>query len=152
MDLARGARSAALVWVLLAFALADGLTTGVGPDLVVVLIWLAIGIGLPLLWLLSSLTVEIRDRLLYVRYIPFFVFRRMPLSEIRSYEARVYNPLTEYGGWGVRFAPGKKRVYSVGGNQGVELHLVDGTRLMIGSRDPEALVRALDAARVSTTP
>jgi hypothetical protein len=57
-----------------------------------------------------------------------------------------YSPLREFGGWGIRFAPGKKRAYSVSGNKGVELELSDGMHVLIGSQRPEELTQMIDYA------
>jgi hypothetical protein len=58
---------------------------------------------------------------------------RIPLAEIASAEAVRYNPLLEYGGWGIRF--GRTGVaYNMRGNEGVQLVLKNGRRVLLGSQ------------------
>jgi hypothetical protein len=106
------------------------------------LIWLLIGIGLPLLWQLTKLVVEVREDRLSVRYIPF-ISREISLADIVRYEARTYHPIREYGGWGIRWWFGQRYAYSVSGNQGVELELSTGEKIMIGSQKPVELAQAI---------
>lgn len=112
------------------------------PDWVIGLIWLLIGIGLPLLWHFTKLVVEVREDHLSVRYIPF-ISREIPLADIVRYEARAYHPIREYGGWGIRWWFGQRYAYNVSGNQGVELELNTGEKIMIGSQKPAELAEAI---------
>jgi len=114
------------------------------PDWIMWLLWLLFGIGLPVLWHISKLVVEVTDDCILVQYVPF-ITRRIPYTEIKGYEARSYRPIREYGGWGIRWAPGNRRAYSVRGNKGVELELHTGRRIMIGSQKPEELVHAINS-------
>jgi len=99
----------------------------------------------------ARLTVEVRDDGVHVRFAPFQRrARRFPPDQIADVVARTYRPIRDYGGWGIRLALGGRRAYTVSGNAGCELILVDGRRIMIGSREPERLagaVRALIAGR-----
>ena len=47
----------------------------------------------------------------------------------------------EYGGWGNRGFSSNK-AYTVGGNRGVQLRLVDGSKVLIGSNEPELLLES----------
>ena len=71
--------------------------------------------------------------------------RTIKHGEIERYEVRTYG-LLDSGGWGVHFA-GAGWTYNVSGNRGVALTLRNGSRLLVGSQQPESLARALDAAR-----
>jgi len=111
------------------------------PNWAMGVLWLLFGIGLPALWFLARLVVEVREAYLYIHYAPFLT-REIPWEAIRGWEARTYKPIREFGGWGIRWWFGKT-AYSVSGNQGVELELNDGKRLMIGSQKAEALAEAI---------
>ena len=89
------------------------------------------------------LVTEVRDDGLYVHFVWLTRRRKIPFSEIKAYAARTYHPLREYGGWGVRYGF-KGKAYNVSGNRGVQLELVDGERLLVGSQRPEELVRAIE--------
>ena len=112
------------------------------PDWLIWLLWLGIGIGLPVLFNIMRLIVEVRFREIYIRYAPL-VTRKIPFTEISQVEAREYKPIREYGGWGIKGWSSKSAVYNVKGNEGVELTLVDGRKVMIGSQNPEPLADAI---------
>lgn len=71
--------------------------------------------------------------------------RRIEWDEIEHREAETYRPIREFGGWGIRWAPGKI-AYSVSGNRGVRVERTDGRTILLGSQRPEALVDAIEAA------
>lgn len=86
----------------------------------------------------STLTVEVRDRVLRIWFGPGFPRRHWSVQEITS--ARVVrNPW--YVGWGIHW--GGCWVYNVSGLEAVEITLRGGRRFRIGTDEPEALVSAL---------
>ncbi len=100
-------------------------------------------------WLLGAvrLTVTVDRTFLRIRFFPFRR-RQIPLEAIARHEARTYRPIREYGGWGVRWGFGRRGLaYNVSGNRGVQLELIDGKRLLIGSQRADDLDRALGRAR-----
>ncbi len=97
---------------------------------------------------LCRMVTEVRDDGVYVQWWPFVpMFRRFPFADIESAVARTYNPIGEYGGWGirVRIGPGAKLggAYNMKGNRGVQLVFKNGVRLLIGSQDAENLEHAI---------
>jgi hypothetical protein len=93
-----------------------------------------------------NLTTEVRSDGLYIRFFPFHLsFRRIPLDDLKAYEARTYSALREYGGWGIRWG-WRGKAYNVRGNRGVQLELSNGERILIGSQRAEQLAEALDLA------
>ena len=103
-----------------------------GSDGAVWLLWLGFGIVFPLVFWHMRLAVEVSPETFRIRYVPL-LRRSLPLSEIVRVEARQYNPLFEYGGWGIRGWWRGRTIYSVSGNQCVELTLSDGRILAVGS-------------------
>jgi hypothetical protein len=94
----------------------------------------------------ARLDVTVDDRELLVRFWPFHRQpRRFPLSEIAEAQVRRYQPIVEYGGWGIRFGF-HGMAYNVSGNEGVQLVLTNGKRILIGSQKSEELQRALRRA------
>ncbi len=93
------------------------------------------------LWLLR-LIVEVHDDAVHIQFIPMWRKRVIRLDEIRSAQARTYRPIREYGGWGLRWGPGRM-AYNVSGDRGVLLELAGGRRVMIGSQRPEELEAAI---------
>ncbi len=115
-------------------------------DTVLIIIVVIFGFGFPICFYLMNLTTEVRGDGLYYRFFPFHCsFQKIPLEDLRDYEARTYSPLKEYGGWGIRWGASGK-AYNVGGNRGVRLELSNGERILIGSRRPEELAEALEVA------
>jgi hypothetical protein len=89
----------------------------------------------------SHLTTEVRDGALTVRYVPL-TSERIELDRLRSFEARSYDPLREFGGWGLR-GNARNGAYNATGRRGVQLVFIDGRRLLIGSQRAEELEAAL---------
>ena len=73
---------------------------------------------------------------------------RFPIDGIRSYEAITYSPLREYGGWGIRYGWNGK-AYNVSGNQGIQLELSEGRRVLIGTQNPPQFLAALQSLGTS---
>ena len=112
--------------------------TNPAPDAVLILT-LVLMAGLMFLFLNLKLITEIRDDGIYYRFAPFHSkFRHIPWSDIESIEVTKYKPIGDYLGWGIRSSP-SGRAYSVQGNQGLQLVLVDGKRVLIGTKRAEEL-------------
>jgi hypothetical protein len=89
--------------------------------------------------LLGGLTVIVRENgiLMHLGTVPL-IRRNVPFSDIVSLESVRYQPIREFGGWGVR-GWGRRKAWSARGNQAVALQL-DGDRLvLIGSDRPQRL-------------
>jgi len=116
------------------------------PNIVMIITWIIAGMGLPALFCSTRLITEVRTDGLYICYLPFHLsFRRILLNDIKDYKVRTYNPIMEYGGWGIRIGL-KGQAYNVIGNRGIQLVLFNGKRMLIGSQKAEELARAIDTA------
>jgi hypothetical protein len=123
--------------------------TNPAPDGVLILVVLLAGVAVPWLFLAGRLDTEVRDDGIHVRFFPFHRKPRVyAWADIESVEARVYSPLGEYGGWGIRYGF-RGKAYNVSGNLGVELRLRGGWRVLIGTRDPAGFTAAIEAATSS---
>lgn len=90
------------------------------------------------------LQTEVRDDGVYLKMWPLHrSFRRITWSDIDRYESRQYRPIREFGGWGIRWAPGKI-AYNVSGNQGVWIERTNRRDILVGSQHAEDFVRAID--------
>jgi hypothetical protein len=77
---------------------------------------------------------------------PFHVKTRIiKHDELQSIAVRKYKPILEYGGWGLR-GFGKNVAYNISGNQGIQLELKNGKRILLGTQNPDAAREALHAA------
>lgn len=144
------------VWLLVAFAAAGAWATFLlqvvmrldeeaGPvsDAAAWVIWLMIGLLLPLLMLSVKLTTEVTAASLRCRYFPF-ARKEIEPAEITHVYIRSYRPVRDYGGWGVRWTPWSGWAYNMNGNRGVQLELAGGKRVLIGSERPEELLQAIE--------
>jgi Family of unknown function (DUF6141) len=113
------------------------------PDWAVWVLWVLFGIGLPFLFGRVKMVTEVTSTEVLIHYRPFSR-RRIPHTDIRQIEARTYNAMKEYGGWGIKGWSKEKMVYNVSGNRGVELTLADGRKLMLGSQRSDELAAAID--------
>ena len=117
------------------------LVTGIGMSL----FCLAMG------WLLFSLKLvtELRRDGLYLRFVPFHrSFKRIPLEDAVSVEARTYSPVREYGGWGLKKCWKEKGMaYNVTGDRGVRIDFRDGSHVLIGSLKAEELAQSIQRIR-----
>jgi hypothetical protein len=91
------------------------------------------------LWLFSSLTVEVSETELRVRFGRGLIGKRIPLTHISAVR-QVRNKW--YYGWGVRYFPGGV-LYNIQGFSAVEVELKSGKLYRIGTDEPEKLEQAL---------
>jgi hypothetical protein len=94
---------------------------------------------------LSHLDVDVTERGVSIAFRYLWPTRRIGFGDIVGLEVRRYNPLLEYGGWGVRLGP-KGWGYMTSGNEGVQLRLRNGLPVLIGSARPRELEAAIRAA------
>jgi hypothetical protein len=106
-------------------------------------LWILFGIGLSYLFSSMKLITEVRDDAIYIRFYPLS-HQRISFEDISRYEARTYNPIREFGGWGIRYGR-RAKAYNVSGTRGVQLELSNGKRILIGSQRSEELARAIEA-------
>jgi len=138
---------AVMMWVLLLGRLLQGKPVGPNPmpDPILILFWLVFGLAFPLAGAASRLITEVHPDSVTVQFIPFHAHaRRIPFESLAACEAVTYEPLLEYGGWGIRFGL-DGRAYNVSGHEGVRLSLNDGGEILIGSNHPDALASAIIA-------
>ena len=79
------------------------------------------------------------------------ISKKIRYEDIVRTESVTYRPISEFGGWGVRFGKDRKRAWTARGNHAVVLHLRDGVRLYVGSDRPHRLeerIRAVAGTRI----
>jgi hypothetical protein len=99
-------------------------------------------VGMPLLILSIHLDIVVREDELSIRFFPLRR-RHYQKNEIISHSVVAYRPLRDFGGWGIRYGRMGK-AYTVSGDGGARLVLVDGRAVIIGTRRAEELNAALD--------
>jgi hypothetical protein len=84
-----------------------------------------------------KLQTSITGEGVYYRFFPIQRrFREIKKTDIQKLEVKSYNPLREYGGWGIRF--GKNGMaYTVKGDKGIDINLDLETHFLIGTSKPD---------------
>jgi len=121
-------------------------TTNTFVSTLLSMIAMAIPIAVTILFFILKLETEVRTDGLYVRFYPMHIrFRKFAGQDLAEHYPRTYKPIREYGGWGIKCSfTGKGKAYNVSGNQGVQLILTNGKKLLIGSQQPDDLTAAID--------
>lgn len=115
------------------------------PDLVLIITGV-VPLGLVFLLIFLKLETRLRNEGIYIRFKPLqWKEKKIGKDEIKSFEVRKYRALIEYGGWGIRHG-GKKygKAYNVRGNQGLQLILKNGKKLLIGTQKPHEIKKAME--------
>lgn len=117
---------------------------GPAGGLVLLVVPLILGLTV-LIFATARLTTAVTPGELCVRFVPFFVNKRIPIAEIARFSPLSYTIWqTGYGihycryGW----------VYNVSGNEGIQVELLNGKRLLIGTQRPRDFAAALRQAGV----
>ena len=69
-------------------------------------------------------------------------WQHQPWATISRASVRTYDPLAEYGGWGLK-GSATNRTYNVAGTDGLQLELTDGRRILLGTQQPALLGKVL---------
>jgi len=82
---------------------------------------------------------------IYVRFFPVHIkFKHFTWDKLTKSFVRQYSPITEYGGWGLRFGLfGKGNAFNISGNKGLQLEFTDNKKLLIGTNKPDELTKIL---------
>ena len=77
------------------------------------------------------------------KFLPFHLkFHKINWGEIEKYDVITYNPIRDYGGWGIKTGKNSK-AFNVSGNWGLLLELKSGNRILIGTQNEVELKRFL---------
>jgi len=99
-----------------------------------------------MLFFLARFTTRITDDGIYIKFPPFQIkMKHISIENIQKYEVRRYSPLREYGGFGVKDSLRKfGKGYIATGNQGLQLYLVDGKKVLLGTQKPDSIRLAVN--------
>ncbi|MEZ4936448.1 MAG: hypothetical protein R2799_02535 [Crocinitomicaceae bacterium] len=97
--------------------------------------------------LFSKLKTKITEDTISIQYTP--IHRKaieIKKEEIEDCYVRLYRPIAEYGGWGVRTAFNGKngKAYNVSGKIGIQLELKSGEKILIGTQSAKLAELALN--------
>ncbi len=113
------------------------------PDLVIFLLFITFGLIFPLLMLNMKLTTEIKYKGIFLKFFPFHLKGKFfPFEEIEKVELLKYNPIKDYGGWGIRY--GKSGwAYNVRGKIGLMVYFKNGKKILIGTQKGEEIINVI---------
>jgi hypothetical protein len=97
------------------------------------------------LFVFLRLDTAIQTDGVYYRFFPFqWTYRKISWDRVSKSFVRQYNPITEYGGWGLRIGLfGKGQAFNVSGNKGLQLVYDNGKKFLLGTQRPDELERVL---------
>lgn len=115
----------------------------------------AILIFTTVLFYLMRLETVIKSDGIYYRFFPFQIkLKKISWEEISHAYIRKYNPIMEYGGWGIRngfLRSGK--AYNVSGNEGLQMIYTSNKRFLLGTKKANELKSVLSQlGKLSDTP
>lgn len=99
------------------------------------------------LFIFFKLKTRIDEKGVHYQYLPFhFSYRFLPWNSISKCYVRNYDAIFEYGGWGLKFSfrKNKGKSFTVKGDVGLQLELMDGKKILIGTQKKEEIQRTID--------
>jgi hypothetical protein len=131
-----------VLWIGLAAAAIVGMATKKAGPIPAILSLVPITV---LILYFKSLKLQVRidtDSVNY-RFLPIQLkYRTIKRSDIEKMDVITFDPMEDYGGWGIRFS-NKGKAYTAKGNHGLHIQLLTGKNTLIGTSKPEELKRFL---------
>jgi hypothetical protein len=108
-----------------------------------------------LLFLLLKLQTKIDENGINYKFYPLqSSYKNIPWNSISEYYIRNYNPISEFGGWGIKSSFRKKtgKAYTIKGTIGLQLTLKNGKKILIGTQKKEEIERVLETYKHKISP
>jgi len=113
------------------------------PDLVLVLLWLIFGLGLPYGFWKATLTTRVYSDGINISFYPMKLSEEFySYNQIDKIEQVTYTPILHYGGWGIRYGI-KGKAYNIHGKHGIKIWFKSGKPILIGSQRSDELYSIL---------
>jgi len=101
--------------------------------------------SLVVLFYASNLRTEIDESGIAYKFFPFHLKKhKIDWTSVEKAFVREYSPLGEFGGWGIRYGFDRGKAFNVSGKIGLQLHLKNGKRVLIGTQKPEEIEKVLE--------
>lgn len=94
-----------------------------------------------------KLTTRIDETGIYYQFFPFHLkLKQISWSEITKAYVRIYDPIGDYGGWGLKggWSKARGKAINVSGDIGIQLELANGKKLLIGTQKKMEAERVLE--------
>jgi len=98
------------------------------------------------IWFLKvNLIISVYTDGIYYKFSMFWLKTRIvKKEEIKTFSIRKYDAIKENGGWGIKGSK-KSKAYTISGNKGIQLKLINGIRILFGTQKPNSFYKALDS-------
>ena len=113
-------------------------------------------ISLPLgIIFLFKLTTRIDEQGIHYQFFPFHLYlKKIGWNEISNAYVRTYDPIGEYGGWGIKFGlfgnKARGNAVNISGDLGIQLELKNGKKLLIGTQKESEAKRVLETYKINS--
>ena len=116
---------------------------------------LSVVILAPAIIFLFKLKTRIDEKGIHYRFIPFHLKTQLiPWSDIDKIYVRNYDPISEYGGWGIKggslWNKKKGTAVNVKGDVGIQLELKNNKKLLIGTQLRNQVENTIDTYKHKT--
>ena len=99
---------------------------------------------IPIFFYFLELRTYVTQDGVYYQFFPLHLkLHLIKKDNIKKIEAIKYNPIGDYGGWGIRYGF-KGKAYNVSGNKGVKVLLSNERNILFGSQKYKELEKALN--------
>lgn len=116
-----------------------------GTAVIASIISLAIILPVTFGLLYIRLETKIDNKGILASFKPFsFTRKHFSWDEISECYVRKYQPLREFGGWGLRGVGQNWKAYNIYGNSGIQIVTNDGRRFLIGTQRPKSAQKIID--------
>ncbi|WP_171032375.1 hypothetical protein [Polaribacter aestuariivivens] len=114
-------------------------------EFIVTILAIAFSVGFIFLFKLKTRIDEVG---IHYQFLPFhFSYKIIKWNEIEKATVRIYDPIGEYGGWGLKggafWNKGKGKCINVSGDIGIQLVLKNDKKLLIGTQKKEEATQVL---------
>jgi len=109
-----------------------------------VVLLLAFGVLLPLFFAVLRLETQVSTDGISYRMPPIVLRERIiPWNELLSADLITVRPIRDCGGWGIRYCRREGIAYLVSGNQVIRCRKKTGETVLLGTRQPDEMMRAI---------
>jgi len=88
---------------------------------------------------------KIDEKGIHFRFFPFQKnYKTISWTDVDKCYVRTYNPIMEYGGWGYRGIGRNSKAFNIKGNQGVQIVVKTGEKILIGTQKPNEVKQTIN--------
>lgn len=94
---------------------------------------------------IMNLKSKIYEDRIEINFFPFGIHKVYNLKDVERLEIIKYNPILDYGGWGIRFG-----AYTISGNMGLKIYYKKTNftdAILIGTQKPEELSKIIKSIK-----